>query len=192
MPRFFCPPGRGGVVNIWDVRARKAAVSLETGDPLVRSLAFAPDGVTLAVGGERLSVWDLEAQACQADLGEPHRTFVGMYLPYFIFFYFFRCVRRSAQGIGFSILSVYFATKIFFLGLCLAQTRWRLRTACCTQTGGTGRFGCGLRQTRAPTTPPSPPPPATTTSGRSTTTPTRSPRRYPPRRLRCTLFQRMC
>ncbi|MER6574895.1 serine/threonine-protein kinase [Nonomuraea sp. NPDC001023] len=61
----FSPDGRtlaiglgGGRVELWDVRRRERAGSVETGPAPVRDLRFSPGGDLLAIDAERTSLWD--------------------------------------------------------------------------------------------------------------------------------------
>ncbi|MEU5863032.1 WD40 repeat domain-containing serine/threonine-protein kinase [Nonomuraea sp. NPDC047529] len=61
----FSPDGRtlalglgGGRVELWDVRERERAGTVETGPAPVRDLRFSPGGDLLAIDAERTSLWD--------------------------------------------------------------------------------------------------------------------------------------
>jgi hypothetical protein len=54
--------GRDGTLLLWDVAAGRLARGLDWGIGELYSVAFAPDGMTGAVGGEggQVVVWDVE------------------------------------------------------------------------------------------------------------------------------------
>jgi WD40 repeat protein len=57
-------------VKLWDLRAGKEIVTLESGKGYILALAFSPDGKTLAVqSSQNLTLWDVKTQGRQPDLG---------------------------------------------------------------------------------------------------------------------------
>ena len=70
----FSPDGRmlaagsnGGTVKLWDVATQTNVATLGTG----RSVAFSPDGATIAVGGGGIKLWDVKTKKQIAKLSNP-------------------------------------------------------------------------------------------------------------------------
>jgi WD40 repeat protein len=59
-------------VRIWDTATGKQTRALETNGTYMRSMAFAPDGKTLATSGDRaIQFWDLATGKCLREVDQP-------------------------------------------------------------------------------------------------------------------------